>query len=168
MPLQYSILYLLILISVVTEISFNIYSTKGFSDCLLTRACLKKRKQLSLLASMSTNYRCPQVFDLREEKLFVPQRGGHWGLRFGYFLDWFFGFCAKNVGFSVLLFIAFCGVSVYSILFSVFVRILTGILGFGIRQCALSVFHIGFRFLFDLSSSYTRGSGWGCLKNTKH
>ena len=43
---------------------------------------------------------------------------GHWGLRFcgfGYFLDRFFGFCAKKkFGFTVLIFIAVCGFSGFS------------------------------------------------------
>jgi len=38
-------------------------------------------------------------------------RGGHWDFQFcsfGYFLDWFFGFCTKDFCFSVLVFMAVC------------------------------------------------------------
>ena len=44
------------------------------------------------------------------------QRGGHWDFRFcgfGYFLDRFFGFVAKDFGFSVLVVIAVRGFFVF-------------------------------------------------------
>ena len=87
-----------------------------------------------------------------------PVGGGHWDFRF--LLFWLFSrslsvFVPKNFGFSVLVFIAVCGFSVFKHLVSVFAKILTGF-GFDIR-CGFRSFLFdlfGFRFLFDLSGNY--------------
>ena len=68
------------------------------------------------------------------------------------FLDRFV--CQKTVGFSVLLFTAVCGFSVFSIWFSVFVKNFHGYLDL-VSDVLFHFSILGFRFLFDLSSSYT-------------
>ena len=85
---------------------------------------------------------------------------GHWGFRFcgfGYFLDRFFGFCAKKTSVSRFwCLLQFADFPVFRIWFSVFAK---NINGFRIDiQCGFRFFQFdlfGFRFLFDLSGSYT-------------
>ena len=77
---------------------------------------------------------------------FFPKRGGHWDFRFcgfGYFLDWFFGFCVH------------CGLQFLSNWFSVFIKnasgfsVLVSDVLFGFSYFVL----FGFRFLVDLSGN---------------
>ena len=88
-------------------------------------------------------------------KSFIPYKKGHWDFRFYGFGYFYFGvsvFVPKNFGFSVLVFIAVCGFSVFKHLVSVFAKILTGF-GFDIR-CGFRSFLFdlfGIWFLFDLS-----------------
>ena len=61
-------------------------------------------------------------------------------LRFWLFLDRFFGFCAKNFDFSVLVFIAICAYSVFQHLVFGFREKYSWVFGFDIRY--------GFRFSY--------------------
>ena len=75
--------------------------------------------------------------------------------RFWLFFGSVFRFlCQKNLGFSVLLFTAFCGFSAFSIWISVLVKNLDGYSDL-VSNKPFRFVIFEFRFLFDLSSSYT-------------
>ena len=77
-------------------------------------------------------------------------------LRFWLFLDRFFGFCAKNFDFSVLVFIAICTYSVFQHLVFGFREKYSWVFAFDIRNgFGFFLFDLfGFRFLFNLSGNY--------------